>query len=158
MNAIRGFKGEYRWLSNFYPCNITMFDFVWPTAEHAYVAAKFRRIDDSSFEEGLKLYCKLAALTPGQAKRMGREATLPPNWDQYKIKVMEKIIELKFSCDNKDLMQKLIATGDAYIEETNSWGDEFWGVNVTKHGSAGQNMLGKIIMSRRSEINEMKQR
>ena len=46
------------------------------------------------------------------------------------------------------LRDKLIATGDAYIEETNNWGDEFWGVC---HGF-GENMLGKILMEIRKEI------
>ena len=44
-----------------------------------------------------------------------------------------------------DLAQKLIATGNAYLEEGNQWGDKFWG---TVNGT-GENMLGKILMKER---------
>ena len=49
---------------------------------------------------------------------------------------------------HKDLKEKLLATGDAYLEETNHWHDTFWGVCKGK----GQNHLGKILMEVREEL------
>lgn len=49
-----------------------------------------------------------------------------------------------------DLAQKLIATGNAYLEEGNQWGDKFWG---TVNGN-GENMLGKILMKERDILRE----
>jgi len=45
---------------------------------------------------------------------------------------------------NKGLRQRLIDTGDNYLEETNAWGDTFFGVDIKK---GGDNRLGKILMS-----------
>ena len=40
-DAITEFKGEYRWLSNFWPCLIIKGDYTYPSTENAYQASKF---------------------------------------------------------------------------------------------------------------------
>ena len=60
---------------------------------------------------------------------------------------MEQILWAKFE-QNPGLKEKLINTGDAYLEETNTWNDTFWGVCKGK----GQNNLGKILMKIRAEL------
>ena len=42
----------------------------------------------------------------------------------------------------------LLDTGDKFIEETNWWKDQFWGV----YNGVGENNLGKILMRIREEI------
>jgi predicted NAD-dependent protein-ADP-ribosyltransferase YbiA (DUF1768 family) len=37
---ISSFTGEYRFLSNFYPCVVHLDEEVYPSVEHAYQAAK----------------------------------------------------------------------------------------------------------------------
>ena len=49
-----------------------------------------------------------------------------------------------------DLQVKLLATGDAYLEEGNTWGDRIWG---TVDGQ-GENRLGKILMQVRDEARQ----
>ena len=66
-----------------------------------------------------------------------------------KIKIMEEIVRAKF-VQNPELAQKLIATGNAYLEEGNTWGDKVWG---TVNGS-GANNLGIILMKVRNELAE----
>ena len=44
---------------------------------------------------------------------------------------------------NLDIREKLLATGDKYLEEKNFWNDVFWGVDYKK---GGENKLGKILM------------
>ena len=46
------------------------------------------------------------------------------------------------------LREKLLATGDAYLEEGNNWGDTIWG---TVNGR-GQNHLGRLLMEVRDAI------
>jgi hypothetical protein len=58
---------------------------------------------------------------------------------------MWEILESKFS--NKELKEKLIKTGEEYLEEKNTWGDKFWG---TSNG-IGENNLGKILMNIRNK-------
>lgn len=60
---------------------------------------------------------------------------------------MEALVLLKFA-QNSDLRYRLLRTGDAYLEETNNWGDKFWGVC----DGEGENHLGKIIMKVRGAI------
>ena len=69
--------------------------------------------------------------------------------EEVKDKVMYEIVLAKFT-QNPDLKEKLLATGDEYLEEGNTWGDTIWG---TVDG-VGENRLGKILMRVRDELNE----
>lgn len=60
---------------------------------------------------------------------------------------MIMVNEFKYG-QNPELCEKLLNTGDAYIEETNKWGDTFWGVSK----GIGENNLGKILMGIRDQL------
>jgi ribA/ribD-fused uncharacterized protein len=95
-----------------------------------------------------------AAPTPGKAKRLGRQATLRDDWEQDKMNVMEAALRKKFAIP--ELREKLLATGDAWLEEGNYWHDNFWGVChcLKCQDEMGWNHLGKILMKIRDEIRE----
>jgi len=138
VNAITEFKGEYRWLSNFYPCDVTWASLHFPSVEHAYQAAKFNDVDvQRSFQN----------LTAGEAKRQGRDKRLKirPDWDKIKLDVMEYLLTQKFL--NHELRRRLLATQDAELVEGNWWGDKFWGVCEGE----GLNHLGKLLMKIRDD-------
>ena len=141
MEQIKGFQGKYRFLSNFWHAPFIWGDIKWPTSEHAYQAAK--TVD---FEEQKRIR---KTNSPGKAKRLGRKVSKREDWDSIKIDIMYQIVYNKFS-QNSDLKQWLLNTKEAYIEETNSWDDTFWGVC----NGAGNNNLGKILMSVRSELQD----
>ncbi len=88
---------------------------------------------------------KLQMCTPQEAKAYGRKNPTRDGWDRMKIDVMSSVVWDKFH-RNIALREKLLATGDKYIEETNHWNDTFWGVCNGK----GHNNLGKILMGIRS--------
>tara|TARA_B100000508_G_scaffold111285_1_gene89527 strand:+ start:535 stop:963 length:429 start_codon:yes stop_codon:yes gene_type:complete len=136
---IEGFDGDYRFLSNFYPALVELDGIMYPSVEHAYQAAK--TLDENERQSILVLE------KPGQAKKAGREVTLRQDLEEVKMHVMLDLVRYKFyNCP--DLKNKLLATGDAYIEETNWWGDTFWGVCEGK----GKNVLGTILMNVRAEL------
>jgi ribA/ribD-fused uncharacterized protein len=136
---IEGFQGEYRFLSNFWPAEVR-FDGVWyPTTEHAYQAAKSL---DPEYRKQIEY-----TDSPGKVKRLSRKISLRPDWDEIKLSVMQDLSWQKYT-RHSELRAGLLSTGDAYIEETNSWGDRFWGVS----GGTGQNNLGKILMSIRERL------
>lgn len=141
MTGIRGFTGEYRFLSNFYPAKVYLGDIQFSTVEHAYQASK---VFDIKIKKGI---AKLNANQASKVKKLGRELPMRGDWDDIKLSVMEDLVRQKFTL-NTNLGEKLLATGDSYIEETNNWGDTFWGV----YRGVGQNNLGKILMMIRSEI------
>jgi predicted NAD-dependent protein-ADP-ribosyltransferase YbiA (DUF1768 family) len=83
---INGFVGEYRWLSNFWPCEITAKDgTVFGSVEAAYQATK--TTDPETFKS-------FAGLSPSEAKKAGRKLTLRSDWDKIKIRVMERLAKL----------------------------------------------------------------
>ena len=134
---IAGFSGDFRFLSNFHPAPLEFEGILYPTAEHAYQAAKGT---DRAVKE------LIAALpSPGRAKKFRQP--LREDWAEVKRDVMEAIVDLKFRT-HADLREKLCATGECLIEETNTWNDRFWGVC---HGE-GENHLGKILMAVRERL------
>ena len=136
MNDIRGFFGEYRFLSNFTPATIKFEGDYYSSVEHAYVAAKTL----SPRERELIRMVESA----GKIKIIGRRLTLRPEWNKLRISFMRSFLEQKFNYPKyKELLLK---TGSAYLEETNSWGDTFWGVS----NGCGLNTLGQLLMSIRT--------
>ena len=147
--AIRGFQGEHRFLSNFYPAPIryaalTGTEYLFPTAEHLFQAFK-TTYTNLPLEEREAFIKRIIAGTPGQAKRIGREIPIiPADWEESAENVMREVVGEKFE-QNPDLAQRLFETGTAYLEEANNWGDNKWGtVNAF-----GQNLLGEILMDER---------
>ena len=135
------FSGEYRFLSNFYAAIVTINDWQFPTAEHAYQAAKSTDpVVWRQFQHGKDF------LTAGQAKRLGSRITMRPDWNDIKLDVMDEIVHVKFE-QNSDLMLRLIMTNPVELVEGNRWGDTFWGVC----NGVGTNYLGKILMTIRQE-------
>lgn len=138
---INSFRDKYRFLSNFYPCRVNYFGTIYNSSEHAYMAAK-------THDVGWK-WKIVQAQTPGQAKRLGRQAPLRPDWEQLKFSIMSGIVFAKFH-QNPDLLKLLLETGDQELVEGNTWGDTVWGVCDGK----GTNWLGIILMRVRKHFQE----
>ena len=132
------FTGEYRFLSNFWSCYVPYEDILYPSVENAYQAAKCAHKDDRK----RFLFCKAS-----EAKRLGQLIEMRSDWEDVKVSKMRSLVKEKFS-RHLDLAKKLLETGDEELQEGNWWGDKFWG---TVNGQ-GQNMLGKILMSIRTEL------
>lgn len=137
--AITQFTGEYRWLSNFYPVAIACKGHVFPSVEHAYQALKCA--DPAE-------YTRFLGIAAGEAKRLGKRVKMRPSFNEERVKVMLWLLRRKF--ENPELRAKLLATGDTPLVEGNTWGDAFWGVDLRT--GRGQNMLGKLIMKVRAEL------
>lgn len=147
LTKISHFTGEYKFLSNFYPCIIaaTAPDgrrFVLPSVEHAYQASKAVRVED--FLKFVDI-----ELTAGQSKRIGRNIEIRSDWNKIRVSVMRDFVYQKFSKQlHPELVQLLLDTGDRELIEGNWWGDDFWGVYTEN----GKNYLGKILMMRRKQL------
>lgn len=137
------FAGDYRFLSNFFPCKVYFedeHDARWyPSTEHAYQAAKSTNV-------GVRRMISTTEKA-GVAKRLGRTITLRSDWEQVKLDVMYKVCKDKFT-RYRSLATKLLSTGDEELIEGNDWGDKFWG----RVGNTGENHLGKILMRIREEL------
>ena len=145
-DKICGFFGVFRFLSNFFPIpgGIHYEGLQYRSVEHAYQAAKWPQNKRREF----------TLCSAGQAKKLGKQA---PDfdkikWDKKKYGIMAVLVFQKFT-SNSDLKEMLLATGDAHLEETNSWGDTYWGCDEDGNG---QNNLGKILMDVRETIRKNK--
>lgn len=138
MDKINSFKGEYHFLSNFYEAPIEYDGICYKNSEAAFQAQKCLNPEDRN---------AFANMNPSAAKKAGRKVQLRKDWEQVKVSIMSEIVKAKFE-QNSELADKLLATGDAYLEEGNNWGDRTWG---TVNGK-GANLLGNILMNVRNEI------
>ena len=136
MEPILGFfkSNGYFWLSNFEPCSIVLDGLEFSSSEAAYMAQKCAFAEDKFQFTG--------QLKGSDAKALGQKVKLRSDWEAYKVLAMTRAVYAKFN-QNFELKCKLLATGSAHIEETNSWGDRFWGADIEGNGL---NMLGNVLM------------
>ena len=139
---INHFRGEYAFLSNFWEVPVTYKGMTYGSNEAAFQAQK-------CITEEEKM--EFTQLRPSASKKLGRWVKLRPDWEEVKVGLMEEIVRAKFT-QNEELKALLLATGEAYLEEGNTWHDTCWGVDA-KTGE-GQNHLGKILMKVRGELKE----
>jgi|WetSurMetagenome_2_1015567.scaffolds.fasta_scaffold185128_2 ribA/ribD-fused uncharacterized protein len=144
-HRIDDFQGDYHFLSNFAPAQVTLDAMKFPTVEHAYQAAK--TLEPQEREQ------ILGASTPGLARKMGRKLAQRQDWPAIKVKVMQDLVAQKFD-GHPDLVKLLLATGEAELVEGNTWHDNFWGDCRCPRcaGVTGQNRLGRILMDVRERL------
>lgn len=132
------FRGEYWFLSNFYPREIVVQGITYPSVEHYYQAAKFQFDYDKDYI--------LSAPTAADAKRRGNTSSAPRrhDWDEARLSEMFTGLVAKFS-QHPDLLQGLVGIQPTIIED-NTWGDTFWG----RYKGHGRNCLGIMLMALRT--------
>lgn len=125
-------------LSNFAPVTVRMGGVEYASVEHAFQAAKTL---DPAQRERVRL-----ASTPMEARKLGRQVTLRPEWDELRLTVMLGLLRAKYRVP--EYRAALLATGDALILEGNTWGDVYWGVCK----GVGENHLGQLLTRVRQEL------
>jgi len=154
------FRKDFYVFSNFHklrqPYYVTVHDpetgesdgILYPTSEQAYMAAKTLKLDVRRWISQMP--------TAAEAKKYCRSDEFkqcymrPDFWDLC-VHFMGDILRQKFA--DPQLKKILLDTGDAYLMEGNTWGDNFWGKVVDSSGClVGKNNLGKILMDLRSEF------
>lgn len=142
---ISTFTEQYAYLSNFYSSPIVWNDtYVYPTAEHLFQAHKVLAGEPGWIENLRKI--RLAP-SPMEAKRLGRNVRLRPDWDQRKKRVMFDVVLAKFE-QHEHLRRRLVDTDDHELVEGNTWGDLYWGAVWSQDLNlfVGRNHLGKTLM------------
>lgn len=152
-DKVCGFFGVFRFLSNFWSTPIHYDGLVYPSVENAFQAAKLDPLEKVTIkikEEVITIdRSTFTRITAREAKKYGGKVPLDKKeWDKGKYKLMSDLVLQKF-VSNQDLKEMLLATEDAYLEETNSWNDLYWGKN---EDGQGENNLGKILMGVRDTI------
>ena len=145
------FQSHHAYLSNMYPCVINYEGTKYKSAEHLYYAEMARH------HNRLDLVNDIINAKDGYAaKRVGKKITeIDENWDTTKIKVMKKVVHLKFD-QNDGLKNLLLATIGPLYEATK--GDSFacgmslaQAKDIGKDSIPGANHLGIILCEYRDE-------
>ena len=113
---INEFRGEYYFLSNFYPAPVRYNGTLFKNNEAAFQSAKCP-----------ERTAEFTDLSPPAAKSLGRHVRLRKDWEDVKCDVMYHVCVAKFT-QNNALRDRLLQTGDAILIEGNDWGDKTWGV------------------------------
>jgi ribA/ribD-fused uncharacterized protein len=137
---ICGFFGPNRFLSNFYLTPVEFMGVQYPSVENAYQAAK-------TLDHKQRLL--VLNYTPAKAKKFGNAVLLRKDWEKIKRAIMFHLVMQKFS--KGPMREKLMATGDKHLEESNDWNDAYWGVlykeiNNQWTSMGGTNHLGTLLM------------
>jgi ribA/ribD-fused uncharacterized protein len=140
----------YGCFSNFSPHGIEIAGTYWPTVEHYYQGQKFVGSPDASIIPLIH-----GAATPEMAAALGRCHTrrLRLDWELVKTQVMRVAVLKKF-ITHPEIREVLLMTGDEILVE-DSPTDYFWGGGADH---TGENHLGKILMSVRTEIRTISNR
>lgn len=138
---ITSFKDDYEFLSNFYPCKITIAGYTFPSVENAYQAMKCANPND---------YAQFINIGPAEAKKLGRKVQLRSDWEQIKYNVMRQLLDLKFQ--DKVLLKMLQDTAPESIVEGNYWHDNYWGICQCDKckDKIKYNHLGELLQRKRN--------
>jgi len=139
------FRDKYAFLSNMYSCPIHYKGETFPCIETAFQWEKCADVNEQEKFINNKGYFVNGFV----ARKLGRQVKLRDDWKYARLTVMYDLLEEKF-CRNEKLRQALKDTGNIWIQEDNDWGDTFWGVC----NGVGENMLGKMIMEIRQNIQD----
>jgi len=130
---------RYFCFSNFYRATFYLDNFWWSTVEHYYQAHKSI---SKICQDNIRL-----AKSPHDAKKLGREIKVRPDWDDVKYDIMNKAVFAKFD-QNHDIRVVLLSTGNLPIHEDSPY-DSVWGWR-----NSGQDLLGKILVSVREMLKD----
>ena len=143
MKEIRFYKefGEYGYLATYSNYGFFKDGVFWKTSEHYYQAQKFMDSDTKIRIQN--------AETPKIASTIGRDRklNLRSDWEEVKQDVMFDAVYYKFK-QNKDILQKLLDTGNARIVEA-TVKESYWGCGPNNDG---QNNYGKILIKVREKL------
>lgn len=143
------------YMSNFQRCRFVENGLVFTNTEQYFMYHKAIFFKDN--DTAIKI---LATTNPFDAKAYGREVKnyIDYEWDKVRYKVMYDANWLKYT-QNKDLADKLLATGNTVLVECNPT-DKIWAIamsieearNSTPNQWRGQNLLGLVLMEVRTNL------
>lgn len=140
--AVFFYEQDHYYLSNFSAFAIEWMGQLYPTAEHAYQAEKFRGTSQSVRDLILVARSAHEAFKLAEFHRNARRR----EWDGVKVGVMRQILREKVE-QHGYVSRKLEETGNRELIE-NSWRDDYWGWGPDRKG---MNMLGTLWMQVRAD-------
>lgn len=146
-----GFMSEESYLSNFFPCQVTVDGYTFPSAEHAI---QYKR-SLACKSEDVALDIKRTLLA-SDVKQLGEKIPHSSEWDKCKLGIVRCIVKQKF-VENNNLKIKLLNTKGFTLEEATF--DQYWGTGIPVYSKdfkagrySGKNIMGRILEEIRDEF------
>ena len=146
---------DYGFLSNWYTSKFELDNIIYISSEQYMMFRKAITFNDHSIAKQIML-----TDDPAKIKELGRAVHNYNDgvWNGIRQIVVYKGLLAKFS-QNKELKEKLLATGDSILAEA-AQSDRVWGIGVSMHDNArfdmskwkGKNLLGFTLMQVRKEL------
>lgn len=138
----------YYEFTNFYQCtSIKLGGKSWPTSEHYFQAMKFIGPNQNIQEIIRTAPTARDVFDLANSKNGTYKNLIRADWDLVKDDIMLEVIRAKFSQDD-NFKKLLLSTGSRELIEASPV-DAYWGYGPDKKG---KNMLGKILMQVRNEL------
>jgi len=147
----RANEKPYGAFSNLYRREVRLDGQAFPTAEHAYQAAKARRREVRDWILAAPSPALLAMAAHGLY-----QWDIVPEWSRIKFERMRAVLSAKFT-QHSDLRELLLSTGTARLVEAGTVDNavnRLWG----EVNGKGKNMLGLLLMELRDELASVGQR
>ena len=141
----RSNEKPYGAFSNLYRRALSLDGQIFPTAEHAYQAAKARRPEVRNWILAAPSPALLAMAAHGLY-----QWDIVPDWSRIKLERMRTVLRTKFT-QHADLRELLLSTGNARLVEAGTVDNavnRLWG----EVNGKGKNMLGVLLMELREQI------
>lgn len=163
VKAIMAFRGPYRFLSNFHEEEVwlpeeTVEDrfgnlfslprMAFDTNEHAYMAWKMPYLPERLRIQGMQKGSEVKRWSQRPEFRITHRKDYT---EEGRVRIFLNLCRQKFDPHTKPYMAEvLVKTDSATLIEGTTWYDNFCGVDMTT--GAGQNYLGRILMTVRDEV------
>ena len=125
---IEKFEGRWRFLSNFYECEIEHQGIIYKSVEAFYVAMKCNNeqmINGKHYTIGDFREMISHIPSPGIVKKIGKQIQIRKDWVDKRLDFMNWAVREKFK--NEELKELLLSTEDMTLIEGNVWHDNFYG-------------------------------
>ena len=127
-----GTAGEYGEFSNWFPAEFVYDGLRWANTEQAFM---YYKSEEKEYRKAVR-----KATDPREAKKLGRNCKLRPDWDNVKYSIMLAVNMAKYQ-QNPYLAELLQSTGKRRIHENCK--DPWWGGGP--NFPHGKNWLGQVL-------------
>lgn len=134
-------------MSNFFMCNINIYDKVFASSEHAYQYKKMIHVGRQDYADEI-----LNALLPTEVKAISRRVPRDQldTWNEVKLMIMAEILDAKLEQCHEFRTSLLQSEGKTLVETTK---DIFWGNGMNENTTEntlpsffiGTNILGELL-------------
>lgn len=145
-NSYTLFHGDENILSNFYPCEISVFGENYNSAEQAFQCVKAVRSGDLLAADKIR-----AAKSALEAKKIGNLVTPSESWISSQVKVMSEIISEK--AEQVETFRETLENSTKNVVFAETTYDDYWATGLNFDQSVhtkpsawpGKNVLGQIL-------------